>query len=269
MQEYLRDAVFGFAVGDALGVPFEFQPRDSFECRGMIGGGTWSQPEGTWSDDTSMLLATMASIHDAGRIDPDDMMHRYCNWYVDGEYSCNGDVFDIGMTTRNALTRHIEGVPSFLCGASDEHSNGNGSLMRILPLAFTNATDEDINTVSSLTHAHEISKLCCRQYVAIARQLIKDGTIQDEWITRMEQEPRAKIRSTGYVVASLGAAVWCLVNTDSYAEAVLTAVNLGGDTDTIAALTGGLAGILYGIDEIPDQWLRKLRNQAELEAYLF
>ena len=270
MKQHLKAAVYGFAIGDALGVPFEFKNRDSFHCSGMIGGGTWSEPEGTWSDDTSMLLATLASIQSCGgKIDPDDMMQRFCDWYENAAYSCNGSVFDIGMTTRTALKKYMDGVPSFLCGASDERSNGNGSLMRILPLAFTDADDEQINAVSSLTHAHDISKLCCRQYISEARLLMRTGDISEEWITRMRKMPKERVRSTGFVVDTLSAAMWCLVNTDSYADAVLTAVNLGGDTDTIAAVTGGLAGIRYGFEEIPEEWIDKLRNKRELDAYLF
>ena len=270
MKQYLKAAVYGFAVGDALGVPFEFKARGSFSCCGMIGGGTWSEPEGTWSDDTSMLLATLASIQaHGGKIDPDDMMQRFCDWYENGAYSCNGDVFDIGMATRAALTKYIDGIPSFLCGSADERSNGNGSLMRILPLAFTDADDEQINAVSALTHAHDISKLCCRQYVAEARLLMKTGNVSYEWETRMRQTPKERVRSTGFVVDTLSTAMWCLVNTESYEEAVLTAVNLGGDTDTIAAVTGGLAGIRYGWQDIPEKWIQKLRNKKELDAYLF
>ena len=269
MNQKLRAAVYGFAVGDALGVPFEFKSRDSFSCSGMIGGGTWGEPEGTWSDDTSMLLATTASIRETGRIDPDDMMQRYCDWYENAAYSCNGDVFDIGMTTRRSLNRYLSGVPSFLCGEAEERSNGNGALMRILPLAFTNATDAEADTVGALTHAHEISKLCCRNYIAAARSLIQHGELPQEWTERMQHEPRKQIQSTGYVVHSLSAAIWCIVNTENYADAVLAAVNLGGDTDTIAALTGGLAGIRYGIDEIPKIWLQKLRGKDEIERWLF
>ncbi len=265
----LKEAVYGFAVGDALGVPFEFQKRGTYQCLGMIGGGTWSEPEGTWSDDTSMLLATMDSIREKRCIDPEDMMRRFHRWAEDAEYSCNGHVFDIGMTTRAAIARYGGGVPSFLCGAEDDRSNGNGSLMRILPLAFTAATDDEINAVSALTHAHELSKLCCRQYVAVARYIIERHRIPHEWAERMQVTPLEKVRSTGYVVDTLAAVMWCLVNTESYADAVLTAVNLGGDTDTIAALTGGLAGILYGIGDIPEEWIGKLRNCAEIERCLF
>lgn len=270
MEELLRDAVYGFAVGDALGVPFEFKKRDTFECRGMIGGGTWGEPEGTWSDDTSMLLATADSIRVChGRIDPDDMMTRYVRWWQRGDYSCNGDVFDIGMTTRAALARYAQDVPSFQCGDTDERSNGNGALMRILPLAFTKATDAEINAVTALTHAHDLSKLCSRQYISILRHLIDTGDLPTEWAERMLQEPRSSIRSTGYVLDSLTAAIWCVVSTSSYAQAVLTAVNLGEDTDTIAALTGGLAGIRYGIGEIPEEWLDALRGKDIIERCLF
>lgn len=269
MNEKLRAAVYGFAVGDALGVPYEFKQRDTFKCYGMTGWGTWNQPEGTWSDDTSMMLATCDSIRELGKIIPEDIMKRFAKWYYEGEYNAHEKIFDIGSTTAKALAnyRYLK-IEPLKCGLDDEHSNGNGSLMRILPLAFvSNMRWEDVDNVSKLTHAHEISKQISKQFVYICKELLKNPNWKiPNRITRMK---RKDIVSGGYVVTSLEAALWCLGTSLSYSEAVLKAVNLGGDTDTIAALTGGLAGIKYGYDAIPEGWIKKLANKEIIEKCLF
>ena len=253
MNEILRDMVYGFAVGDALGVPFEFYLGGTFHCTGMVGYGTWGQPPGTWSDDTSMLLATCDSIRETGRIDPKDMRKRFRRWVRHGEYTAGGEVFDIGSTTRRALWAGH--------GMKGIYDNGNGSLMRILPLAFVPHTKADIDAVSSITHAHKQSCLCCRTLVEMAKYMMDTGQIPD-WRC-------AEVCPSGYVVDTLNAALYCLKNAHSYAETVLMAVNLGGDTDTIAAISGGLAGILYGYDAIPTEWIKTLKNKELIDVCLF
>lgn len=269
----LRDAVYGFAVGDALGVPFEFKKRGTFQCTDMTGNGTWNQPIGTWSDDTSMLLATLDSIKECGKIDIKDMRARFVDWASKGKYTANGDTFDIGHTTLEAL-RTGKGI-------NDINANGNGSLMRILPLAFIDSTGKQVAKVSAITHAHEISKVGCRVYVAIAKGLI-NGVHMDSILSCLaimgegpykrlkdiQKLPEDKIQSSGYVVDTLEAALWCLCNTNNYKDAVLKAVNLGGDTDTVAAITGGLAGIIYGYDSIPKPWIEKLKNKKLIDSIL-
>lgn len=254
----LRDAIYGLAVGDALGVPFEFSGRDSFECCGMTGYGTHYQPEGTWSDDTSMTLASCDSIRLRGRIDVQDMRARFVKWKDSGAYTVAG-LFDIGGTTANALSSGE--------GCAGEYDNGNGSLMRIAPLAYTNATDDQVRSVSSITHAHETSCAACVEYVGILRELAAGK--RSEQLEERRGAPRERVRSGGYVLDTLDAALWCLANTDSYAESVLAAVNLGGDTDTTAAVAGALAGELYGFDAIPGEWVRALRGKDLIEACLF
>ena len=160
-------------------------------------------------------------------------------------------------------------------GQGDYWSNGNGSLMRILPLAFTDADDALIEEVSALTHAHKISRKACVIYIRIARALINDdqyGLTYPEPFHRLENIAsleREEIKSSGFVVDSLEAAVWCLLTTDSYSECVLKAVNLGDDTDSIAAIAGGLAGIKYGFDTIPTDWLDALQAKDVIESCLF
>ena len=170
MTATLRDCVYGQAIGDALGVPFEFRPRDSYECSDMIGYGTHRQPAGTWSDDTSMALAICDSYRELGRIDKDDIRRRFVSWFRDDAYTCDR-LFDIGNTTILALKRGT--------GLSGERDNGNGSLMRTVPLAFTSATDDEIRAVSGITHAHRVSTEACVDMVHAARKLIAGATPRD------------------------------------------------------------------------------------------
>lgn len=255
----LRDCVYGQAVGDALGVPYEFRARGTFECTGMVGHGSHNQPAGTWSDDTSMALATCDSIRATGRIDVRDMRERFVRWYREGAYTVSG-LFDIGGTTADALSSGR--------GRAGERDNGNGSLMRILPLAFTDATDDEVRAVSAITHAHAISCEACVRLVHVARRLI-DGEGPHDVAGSLVGVPASQIRSGGFVLDTERAALWCLANTSSYAECVLAAANLGDDTDTTAAVAGGLAGIVYGMDAIPAEWLAKLRGKDVIEGCLF
>lgn len=254
----LRSAIYGFAIGDALGVPYEFKERHTYNCTDMIGHGTWNQESGTWSDDTSLTLATAKSIKDKKTIDLIDIRKNFESWLHNDEFTANGTVFDVGGTTREAI--------EFGHGMDGFHDNGNGSLMRILTLAFTDASDEDIANVSAITHAHEISKNACIEYIHIARKLIKGEKYIDDSIKYIDE---SEIKSGGFVLDTLKASLWCILNTDNYKDAVLKAVNLGSDTDTTAAVTGGLAGIIYGIDNIPKEWVDKLKNKELIEGCLF
>ena len=133
----LRDAVYGLAVGDALGLPVQFEERGSFHVEKMTGYGTYNMEPGTWSDDTSINLAACDSIKLMKRIDLEDLMCCMTDWNKNGKYTPDGKSFDVGMTTGAALSRGE--------GLSDEASNGNGSLMRIIPLAFLpEVTDDEI-----------------------------------------------------------------------------------------------------------------------------
>ncbi len=258
----LCGCVYGQAVGDALGVPYEFMPRNSFECVGMDGFGTHSQPAGTWSDDTSMALAICDSYRELGRIDINDIREKFISWFHDGAYTCDG-LFDIGNATAEALRIGH--------GLAGEWDNGNGSLMRTLPLAFTDATDDEIREVSAITHAHSISTDACVAMVGAARSLIA-GADARETAFAYGVDPdksRDNIRSGGYVLHTYESALWCLANTSSFAECTLAAVNLGDDTDTTAAVAGGLAGIVYGYEGIPQEWIASLRGKAMIEACLF
>lgn len=269
----LRDAIYGAAVGDALGVPYEFGWRGNFECVDMVGYGTHNQPAGTWSDDTSMLLATCDSLRaKRGRVDVKDMRQRFENWCFKGAYTPHGVVFDVGNATQTAL---YEGV-----GCKSEQNNGNGSLMRIIPLAFTNATDDEITEVSAITHAHRVSTEACVMYVHIVRDVLAGVSLKEavarnvngahpfERLAVIGELPEEEIESSGYVVHTLEAALWCLLNTNSYEECVLKAVNLGHDTDTTACVAGALAGIIYGYNAIPARWIDGLCAKEIIDTYI-
>lgn len=306
-KKAIKGAILGSAVGDALGVPVEFKSREYLRehpVTDMIGYGTYNQPPGTWSDDTSMTLCLLDQMTE-GELDQEGLnglMDKFNSWYEKGEYTAHGKIFDIGNTTQFALIKHRQGVEPLLCGLESESSNGNGSLMRVLPLAFItrNPRVRDrnlIKSVSCLTHAHPRSFIACQTYIAIAEQLQNYKEKQKEIIQNAlshvmfvsdyflfqehpeEKEhfsrlldieafknlPEEEIQSSGYVMHTLEAAIWCLLNTSSYKECVLKAVNLGGDTDTVAAVAGGLAGIVYGIESIPEEWLNKLAKREYIE----
>ena len=270
----LRDAVYGAAVGDALGVPFEFKGRESFTCTDMVGYGTHNQPAGTWSDDTSMMLALCDSLREnGGRVDTADIRKRFAAWLYQGEYAVDGVVFDMGITVSRAINRGR--------GCTGEHDNGNGSLMRTIPLAFTDASNRAIRDVSGITHGHRISENACVCFVRIAQDLMAGVTLEDairanapggsefDFLADVTTWSIDQVKSGGFVLDTLGAALWCLANTASYRDCVVAAVNLGSDTDTTACVAGALAGIVYGFDGIPADWIRTLRGKDIIERCLF
>lgn len=266
----IYDGIMGLVVADALGVPYEFKKRGTFNADDMVGFGTYNQPPGTWSDDSSMTLATLESIGRLGKIDPADIMENFSQWLNSGSFTPYGEVFDVGGGTRRAIYRFNRGFEPLKCGGRTRMDNGNGSLMRILPLAFIPCSVNDINNVSSLTHAHEISLRACRLYIGIAEQLLKgvplylalseSGIFVKEFsrIPTLCKLSRDEINSSGYVVDTLEAALWCALHGHDYKSTVLMAVNLGEDTDTVAAVAGGLAGIIYGMGDIPTKWLAQI-----------
>ena len=196
------------------------------------------------------------------KFDIADIRARFIDWYKNGAYTCDG-LFDIGNATARALNNG--------CDLTDEYSNGNGSLMRTVPLAFTNATDAEIEEVSAITHAHITSRKCCVRMVHIARRLISGNCPQkvlddiDFDYSKQERD----IKSGGFVLDTFEASLWCLANTSSYSECVLKAVNLGNDTDTTGAVAGALAGIVYGFDAIPATWIETLRGKEIIDDCLF
>ncbi|WP_188988465.1 ADP-ribosylglycohydrolase family protein [Paenibacillus nasutitermitis] len=292
------DGIIGLCVGDALGVPVEFQSRAVLEQKpltDMIGYGSHRQPAGTWSDDTSLTLCLMDSIADCGGLDLRDLADKFRKWCWNADWTPHGDVFDIGIATREAIMRLDDrSLPPEQAGGAGEFSNGNGSLMRILPLAFylKGRSFEDrvlaVTQVSSLTHRHLISVIACVIYVETAISLLNGNVMEDslnsakQSVVRhfsgspqlaafdrilkedLKQLERAEIQSTGYVVHTLEASLWCLLHAGSYEEAVLQSINLGEDTDTTGAVTGGLAGLIYGLSGIRSNWTGQLARYDEI-----
>lgn len=296
----IKSALFGLAVGDALGVPVEFRSREYLKgnpVKDMIGYGTYNQPPGTWSDDSSLAFCLAESL--ATGFSLKAVAETFVKWLYEGYWTPHGQVFDVGMATRQAISKLWEGVSPVLAGGKDERSNGNGSLMRILPLLFyikDKPVDERFELtwqVSSITHAHIRSAIACFYYLEFARHLLtsKDKLsiynqlqteVMDFLISKNIEEAEIRhfdrllqsdiskltedaISSSGYVVHTLEASIWCLLITGSYEEAVLKAVNLGEDTDTTGAVTGGLAGLLYGYENIPERWLVQLARKHDIE----
>lgn len=298
------DGIMGLAIGDAIGVPVEFRSRQEISKNPVISMreyGTHNQPMGTWSDDTSLTLALMDSIVEYNTIDYRDIMDRFSNWLINCDYTATGEVFDVGNSTSRAIMNYGRGVDPLECGGASEYENGNGSLMRILPIAYylkkcTLPIDKRmdiIHNVSALTHRHPISLIGCGIYINIAMKLLEEKLSLYEsvgqgiknafeyyegksWIdidaySRLKELSSflglsdIEIKSSSYVVHTLESALWCLLNTNSYAECVLKAVNLGDDTDTVGAVAGGLAGIYYGLDQIPPNWLNVIAEKSFIE----
>ena len=328
MSDIWTDGMVGLIVGDALGVPVQFLTREEIRRRpqgpvtGMEGHGTYNMPAGSWSDDSSMALAVLASIRETGTVDPDDMMEHFEKWEVDGAYTPYGFAYDQGGTCMTAIYRYLEDRDWKTCGKTGDHANGNGALMRILPVCLYYAerqnqvcTSDDeaiegIHTATMITHNHLRAKIASGLYYFMVKSILKGNFLTnstagekigeeigaenpDSLITLLQEgleegfayyrrdfrnreetekfsrlyhlekfrdTPEEEIKSSGYVLDSIEAAVWCLINTDSYADCVLKAVNLGLDTDTTAAIAGGLACLYYGKASIPEEWLQTVRE---------
>lgn len=261
-RDRMRSCVYGLAVGDALGVPYEFRERGTFECTGMVGGGTHRQPAGTWSDDTSMALCICSSIKRLGYIDVADIAGRFRQWLERGDFTCDGHAFDVGATCKKAISTGVPGKSYDDCG--------NGSLMRTAPLAMLDPIEPyEIREVSAITHAHPVAEWSCVALCDILRTIRNVGTPAkgDLWhrYGYIASRPVRVVKSDGYCEHTLEAALWCFLNTGSYADCVLKAVNLGGDTDTTAAVAGAIAGVYHGFEAIPPKWIGQLRGKAVID----
>ena len=291
-KSIIENGIYGFAVGDALGVPYEFMSRERmtrYPCVAMTGHGTHDQPTGTWSDDTSLTLATLDGLTEMSEEDGyDTVMSKFDLWLNEGEYSIDG-VFDVGRTTMQAVLKYKRGIPAVDCGGRAIGDNGNGALMRIFPAVIYslfrhgNIDYEFIDNVGALTHGHAISKTACRIYADIVQSILQnvekekllskvDIYGQDEF-SRLKSADfsllnESEIKSSGYVVYTLEAALWCFINTNSYKDCVIAAVNLGSDTDTGAAIAGSLAGLYYGKQNIPGEWMELLRGKQLIDALI-
>ncbi len=271
-------AFLGLAVGDAVGTTLEFSERDvEPRLKDMVGGGPFRLPSGGWTDDTSMALALADSLVTCGTLDCRDLMDRFVSWWRDGEYSHTGRCFDIGMTIQAALSRY-ERTGDPMAGSTDPWSAGNGSLMRLAPVALRFRTDrarlsEAAAQQSRTTHAAEEAVDACRAFADMLADAISGKPRPDVLAPKAfegapeisailggswRQRARDEIRSSGYVVHTLEAAIWSVARTGDFRNAVLLAANLADDADTVAAVTGQLAGGIYGLSGIPTHWLHQL-----------
>lgn len=304
------DGIMGVVIGDALGCPVQFESRKEVATHpvtGMRGHGTFNLPEGSWTDDSSLTLALLESIRRLGRIDLDDIMGNFMKWLYDGEFTPYGYSYDVGRGTMLAIGRYKKNRKAKKCGGDEEWNNGNGSLMRILPVCIYSSgklrggdlTEHDaiqaVHSVGGLTHAHIRSNIACGLYFFMVNEVLNAGgslreklqaglargfsfyesfladkdnlryydRLQD--LDSFASFPADRIKSSGYVVDALEAAVWSLITTDSFEQALLKAVNLGDDTDTVGAIAGGLAGLYYGYDRIPADWLKAIKHRDWIE----
>ena len=298
LRTMISAVIYGLVVGDALGVPVEFEKRDTYSITDMVGYGTYNQPPGTWSDDTSLTLALMEHLGE--KSDLSILMDKFVS-YRDGYLTPFGYCFDIGIATNEAIERYLSGISPEVCGGKDERSNGNGALMRISPLVSLLLKNFNlINQVkvikkyTTLTHGHPRSIVASIIYLFLLKDMLFNDSLPevlDSVQIKLEEifsqnseyweeyenhfkeifdeefyhKSREEIKSTGYVVDTLKACLWCVGTTNSFKDAVLKAVNLGEDTDTIAAITGTLAGAKYSFESIPKEWIEKLVNKALIE----
>jgi ADP-ribosyl-[dinitrogen reductase] hydrolase len=297
MRDRIEGALWGLLIGDALGVPYEFHspesipPFDQIELTPPPGFSRAHDgvPPGTWSDDGAQALCLLASLLQRGELDIEDLMRRFTNWYELGYMAVDHRVFDVGVQTAAALRAFRSGVPAAVAGGRSEWDNGNGSLMRVLPLALWHVgSDEqlvrDARQQSIVTHGHVRAELCCALYCLWARRIMEDH--REPWraavdalrslltpgeAAELDQHIRPHDpphgRGTGYVVDSLHSARQVL-EAGSYEHVVRAAIRLGNDTDTTAAIAGGIAGLRDGIGAIPPRWQEALRGRELVEPLL-
>lgn len=299
-EERIAGGLYGLLIGDALGVPYEFHPpqqippREQIEFEPPAGfrRAHPSVPPGTWSDDGAHALCLLASLQYRGMLDPEDLGRRLWNWLDLGYMAVESEVFDVGIQTRSALHTFRAGTPALLSGPKGERENGNGSLMRVLPLALWHTgTDQalvyEAMRQSLVTHGHLRSQICCAVYCLWARRTLQGAS--DPWGEALAtfrklypegMEARSELElqirperpepgtGSGYVVDCLLSARDCVRSEATYEGVVKAAVALGRDTDTTAAVAGGIAGIRDGVKAIPERWRTALRGQELVEPML-
>ena len=297
-----KDGIIGFIIGDAIGVPIEFVPREKLQKNkivDMIDSQDYGMPKGCWSDDSSMVIATIDSIiKNNGKINYDDIMNNFLLWINEGKFTPEDTCFDVGRTTLKAI-RNYEGnrinnkkVVAFNCGMDKENNNGNGSLMRILPVAYYSYFNrleyvdiyDIVSKISSLTHRHPISIMGCYIYVLYVICLLQGKNKKDSYdfiknfnynkyfdsntIGKYCRLLKGNISalnindilSTGYVIDTLEAVFWSFLNSESFESSIICAINLGDDTDTIGALVGALSGIYYKYNSFPERWIKEVKK---------
>lgn len=287
-----KGCLVGLAVGDAVGTTLEFRQRGTFEpITDMVGGGPFDLLPGQWTDDTSMALCLAHSLIYKNGFDPVDQMNRYCNWYQYGYMSSTGECFDIGATVATALNSYMKTGNPF-SGSIDERSSGNGSLMRLAPIAIFYRD----NPAELIRYAGESSRTtygsaecidACK-YFASLLVIAMSARKKDELLNTFYQPTTPMVSAiasglyleknyeqltgSGYAIESLESALWCFHKADSFEEAILLAANIGNDADTTAAICGQIAGAFYGCTGIPGRWvnlIQKYENIREIADTLF
>ena len=284
------NGIIGLAIGDAIGVPIEKKTREELiinPVTEMLVNSTYDLPKGTWSGSTSMVLATIDSINKTLTIDTRDLANKFVDWIKNANYTANNRVFNISTTIVQSLAVYEEGYTEpEKCGGDYESENENGSLMRMLPIAYyayakkLEVLDiyEIVRKTSSITYAHEISIMGCFIYVCYAIKLLEGKTKEEaynyiknidyrEYFSNSTFKKYSRIikdniyeydldniKSTNYIIDTLEAVLWVIHNTESFNSSIIGAINLGDDTSAIGACTGGLAGIIYGIRTINIDW---------------
>lgn len=298
---YLKylDGLMGFVIGDTMGVPLRFKTREELlvnPITKMIGNGTYQLPAGVWSDNTSMLIATIDSINNKNGIDYNDIALNYIAFKNHARYTALNEVFDINITNSNAILKFDEErVNPCLCGLDDVKSNDNGALMYVLPIAYyalENKLDDDqiyqlVCNLSSITHRHEISIMGSLIYVRYVMYLLdgKDKYTAYNMVKKIDysmfsDDTKAyynrllnedishltinDIKSNSYVFYTLEAAIWVLLKSENFKEAIIGAINLGEDTSAVGAITGAMSGITYGYDTIPVEWIDNIARKDYL-----
>lgn len=299
LRERVFDTLYGGIIGDLMGVPVEFKQRGTFHVQDVMGYGTYNQPPGTWSDDTSLTLCLVENIIENG--DTKTLMNKFLQYMEQGYLTPFGEMFDIGITTAEAVSNYKKGVPPAKCGKTGEFDNGNGTLMRIAPLVFVVMHEVDftkrkelVHQYTEITHGHPRSIVGSIIYIELLLSLYRNNSLevalkevfellQNNLQNEMKAElnayarifhenflntPEDAIQSSGYIVHSLEAAIWCVGNSTTFKEAILMAVNLGEDTDTVAAITGSIAGMYKQLDNIPEEWLGKIVSKQKVDALI-
>lgn len=288
-----RGAFIGLAAGDALGTTIEFSARDSRPLvADIVGGGPFGLKPGEWTDDTSMAMCLASSLVEQGRFDPVDQMQRYLRWWREAYWSSNGRCFDIGGTVAEALWR-FEGTFDAFSGSTDPNKAGNGSLMRLapVPLRYANDAVEAIRRAaesSRTTHGAPEAVDACRYFSALivgaVRGASKEALLAPSFAPEgwdwsagplalgvraiadgsFRTKTRDEIRSSGFVLHTLEAALWAFNQADNFKDGAILAVNLAVDADTTGAVYGQLAGAFYGYEGIPASWRDKVARKDEI-----
>jgi ADP-ribosyl-[dinitrogen reductase] hydrolase len=304
IKDKIKNALIAGIVGDALGVPVESSTRQELalcSVKNMLGYGRYDQPEGTWSDDAALTLCTMESLLKG--YDIEELGKTFCRWLFEGHWTSTGFVFDSGLTTFQALDNiQSGGLSARRSGCGLEDDNGNGALMRMLPAAlfFRKKNIADfllhVHEITAITHAHARAKMGCGIYALMVRGLLEHGDTSAAYSfavkeaigyygARPEFKPEKAhfirilggniadlaqddINSSGYLIDTLEASLWCLLKYRTTKDVLLAAVNLGLDTDTTGMVAGGMAGLSYGLEGVPFSWIDSLARKTEVNELI-